>query len=455
VWVGGWESCGFRCPLPRLLFLDWAARQLRPDVRAAKHQQRHQVVGVPEAVAHLDRHLDLVVDRLDAAVADAELDGGDDVVPAAAHLLLDCDHRLDPAIGGGVQPVLEQPAGLVGVSGAEDRAQVLLELPGAEQVRAGLRLDLVELLFLPFGEVAGIFEQGILGPLDRVGGRRERLGLGRRLVALGRPAGARPPGLGVPRGLFGDLPFRAPHGVERVVCPADDVEGVHHPAGVRASPPYQVPYPPGPVGRDDLDPAPLLARELVEEQVERGLVAPLMRPDQAAPVVVDDHHEVLVALLVAGLVDADAADAVEPPLAARGLELRVDARAYPADGVPLDARELGDGRGGATDRQTGDPVLEVPGEARLRPRPGHRLDMNAVLGAADAARRVLEVAFGPGQVHRAPTPGHAAPVVGLAGPAAHGAAPPVTRPRPHRQDYGFPVDSHGFDDGVQQPEGES
>ena len=78
---------------------------------------------------------------------------------------------------------------------------------------------------------------------------------------------------------------------------------------------------------------------LVEEQVEHVLAGALVRPDEAAAVVVDDHRDVLVALLVRRLVDADAAHAVEPRGAARGLQLGVDAPAHAAHAVPLDAGE--------------------------------------------------------------------------------------------------------------------
>ena len=82
-----------RAPLALLLFplLHRAAGELRLAVTAPEHEQGHEVVGVSEAVAHPHRHLDLVVDGLDPPVADAELDGGDDVAASAAHLLLNGD----------------------------------------------------------------------------------------------------------------------------------------------------------------------------------------------------------------------------------------------------------------------------------------------------------------------------------------------------------------------------
>lgn len=52
-------------------------------------------------------------------------------------------------------------------------------------------------------------------------------------------------------------------------------------------------------------------RERLEEQVEHLLSVTLMHPDDASPVVVDDHGHVRVALPVAGLVHADGTQPVE------------------------------------------------------------------------------------------------------------------------------------------------
>ena len=102
------------------------------------------------------------------------------------------------------------------------------------------------------------------------------------------------------------------------------------------------------------------------------VLAGALVPDKAAAVVVDDHRDVLVALLVRRLVDADAAHAVEPRGAARGLQLGVDAPAHAAHAVPLDAGELGDRRGGAADRQPRHPVLEVARASAPRAAPRGR-----------------------------------------------------------------------------------
>ena len=230
------------------------------------------------------------------------------------------------------------------------------------------------------------------------------------------------------------------------------MEGVHDPSRVRAPALDQRLYPPRPVRRDHLDAPPLLAGELAEEKVEDGPAAPLVRPYEAAAVVVDDDGEVLLALLVGGLVDADAPRPVEPSAPAGGLELGVDAGADAADRVPLDAGELRDGAGGATDREAGHPVLEIAREPRPAARPRHRLDQHAVLGAGDASRPVLEKASRPRQVHRAPQPRSGRPVVAFARPPADGAPQPEPRPRPDADDYPAAVDAGVLDHGVDQRE---
>ena len=60
-----------------------------------------------------------------------------------------------------------------------------------------------------------------------------------------------------------------------VVHPLDHVEGVHDPPRVGAAALDQLPYPPRAVGGHHLYGAPLLARELVEEQVEHVLAGAL------------------------------------------------------------------------------------------------------------------------------------------------------------------------------------
>ena len=83
------------------------ARQRRLQVRAPEHDERYEVVDVPEAVALPDRHLDLVVHRLDAGVGDAELDRAQDAVALAPHLARELDEPRDAAPARPRQPAVE------------------------------------------------------------------------------------------------------------------------------------------------------------------------------------------------------------------------------------------------------------------------------------------------------------------------------------------------------------
>ena len=206
-----------------------------------------------------------------------------------------------------------------------------------------------------------------------------------------------------------------------------------------------------PVGGDHLDRLPLPVVEQVEELVEPGLaVAPAGPHDPPAVVVHHDRH-VPLALLVARLVDADAAEALEPAAAVGLLQRRLDARAYAADGVPVDAGEIGQGAAAHVQREPRDPVLEGRGEpARGAPRPGDGRGAHAVLRAAGPDGGVLEVAAGGAEVGGPPAPGRE-PVVGGAAPAAH-RAPRRGPPGPHGDDYGIALDSGSLDNGALETE---
>lgn len=222
-------------------------------------------------------------------------------------------------MGRSVEPVVEEPLRLGDAARPEHGPQVLFELPCPEQARPG-RLQVVELGPLALRQALPALHQREARPLD--GPRRlcESGGVGRRLVAGRRPSGTPPSRRRRPGGPLGHLPLLAAHAVEGVVHPADDVEGVRDPFGIGAPPLDQRLYPPVAVGRHHLDGKPLLAGEFLFEEPAQHLFAPPPRgPDQAAPVVVHHDHEVPVALLVRGLVDADPADAIE----ARGCVLQV------------------------------------------------------------------------------------------------------------------------------------
>ena len=105
------------------------------------------------------------------------------------------------------------------------------------------------------------------------------------------------------------------------------------------------------------------ASELVEEGTHRLLRSPLPDPDRVAGVVVSDDGEVLVALEVAHLVDADAVQ----PLKAGAVELP---RHHPLDDVadrgPGDVEEVLHRRLVHLASHPGDQVLEVAGARGLR-----------------------------------------------------------------------------------------
>ena len=78
----------------------------------------------------------------------------------------------------------------------------------------------------------------------------------------------------------------------------------------------------GPLGDDPGDPVGHISRnvgeqrrafgaELVEEHVQRGVVAARAGPHQPAGVVIDDHDQIAVPALVGDLVDPDPAQPVE------------------------------------------------------------------------------------------------------------------------------------------------
>jgi hypothetical protein len=155
--------------------------------------------------------------------------------------------------------------------------------------------------------------------------------LGRQL-AFGRPAAlALGPGPGGPGGGPGGVPLLAAHGVERVVHPLDHVEGVHDPTsrwGQRRLTSCLIHLAPSAVTTSM---ARLCSRvSSSRNRLSTSLPVPSCAQTRPAAVVVDDHRDVLVALLVRRLVDADAAHAVEPRGAARGLQLGVDAPAHAA-----------------------------------------------------------------------------------------------------------------------------
>ena len=139
-------------------------------------------------------------------------------------------------------------------------------------------------------------------------------------MALGQVLGVPPQGIAAAFQLSGMsrhaalarlVPDLASHLVQGVGGPGDDVKAVDAQRRVGAPLGHHLGDPGGGVGTDQGDLfASLLAQE-IEEATERLLVAPDRRPDEPPGVVVDEDRQVAVALLVADLVDPDAAEAVE------------------------------------------------------------------------------------------------------------------------------------------------
>lgn len=101
-------------------------------------------------------------------------------------------------------------------------------------------------------------------------------------------------------------------------------------------------------------------------------------PDDGVGVMVGDDGDVLVALAVTGLIDADADEPVEAPRRIR-LQIPKGSGDAAADGLPVDQEEIGDG--GAR-KMRGEPsrgAVEGGSEAGIVIGPGNRGDDYAVL----------------------------------------------------------------------------
>jgi hypothetical protein len=146
--------------------------------------------------------------------------------------------------------------------------------------------------------------------------------------------------------------------------------------------------------------------EGVEEALQGVLVAAWRGPHQPPQVMVDDHRQVAVALLVADLVHADPAQPLEP-VDLGGL-LGGDPRADPADRAPGNAQQLPDRRPGGMHRQPRRGVLEATGEPGAGPGPRYCRDDHAVLGqqtlGASASRNTWTTPRSSARQRRRPSP---------------------------------------------------
>jgi hypothetical protein len=122
--------------------------------------------------------------------------------------------------------------------------------------------------------------------------------------------------------------------------------------------------------------------ELVEEDVQSGVVAARSRPHQTAGVVIDHDDEVAVAALVGDLVDPDPAEPVEPVNSS--VDIGVDAGDDRPDGAPRDSRQLAHRGLRGSHREPSGQVVDVAGVPGGVARPRHRRHRRAVISTSDS-----------------------------------------------------------------------
>lgn len=182
---------------------------------------------------------------------------------------------------------------------------------------------------------------------------------------------------------------RGPDLVERVGGPGDDVEAVEDAFGLRAPAEHAPVDPSRPVAGDHPDGGAPAVRERPEEQVEDLLPVPVVHPDDAPPVVVDDHGHVRVTLPVAGLVHANGTQPVEQAHAPFGAKIVGDALADRAHALPVDAHQAAHGAARHMHARLGDLPFEVARVRAFLSRPRHHRDGHPMLRARHAHGRVL------------------------------------------------------------------
>ena len=113
---------------------------------------------------------DLVVERLGAALVDAEADRGEDPVAVLADGCAEPDKRLEAAAGQAAEQPVDRHLDIVEVeAGFEDAADGLFERVGAPHLAAG-GLDPGEGGGLLVGQALGSLEQAPAGVLETLGG---------------------------------------------------------------------------------------------------------------------------------------------------------------------------------------------------------------------------------------------------------------------------------------------
>jgi len=211
----------------------------------------------------------------------------------------------------------------------------------------------------------------------------------------------------------------------------------------------------GPIGGHVGDLGAAVFTKEVEELTHRGAGAARRGPHQPALVVVDDDHQVLVALLVADLVDPD------PPQTRQAVVFGVDVGPDPADdrsdGAPGDPHQLGDRGLRSLGRQPRHLLIEGVGMAGIVTCPRHRGDYHPVLAAGHPWCVGLQHHIHRAQVQRPPTPTPCAGVVARAASTTDSAPATLPLGGSHRGDQQFrvlveldPLD-HGLLDAQQAP----
>ena len=131
-------------------------------------------------------------------------------------------------------------------------------------------------------------------------------------------------------------------------------------------------------------------RERLEEQVEHLLSVTLMHPDDASPVVVDDHGHVRVALPVAGLVHADGTQPVEQARTLLRSQVVGDPSAYRAHALPVHAHQPAHRSSGRVHARPRRLLFEIARVRALASGPRHHRDGHPVPRAIAPPGRVLQ-----------------------------------------------------------------
>src|SRR5688572_7848920 len=338
---------------------------------AAQSDHCHEVLNVLEAVGSRGHDTNLSVESFGTRVGMPCMDIGTD----ALEVIRDRVRRFQEWRGAFLvdppQPVHEQVVDVVRGGGVEDGDQALLHQVGLVEGMV-LRLELPELassngVELPRGTLES--EPGLLERLLHLGG----------CLIDQRPT---------------DL-------VERNMHQALDMEAVEGDVDVGGALGEGLLVGTGHVDGGELELGDAIGPQGAEKGVQRGGVPTGGDPDHAATIVVGDDGDVLVMLLVAQLIDADVAQAMEPRQGVAA-ETTGDALDDPPHGVPGDAQEARDERPVGPLGHQGDELLEGLGEARVGLGPWDLLDPDAASRALGPPQRVAELAPHTAEIEVAP-----------------------------------------------------